>query len=422
MEKPLLAAKKNIIKIVTLKRVRLTCLLLCGLVAWQYFQTKIYIFPEPTPFSGDHLYNPYAGIRNGTWVKGNFHAHSKSWFGLTDGHQSPQDMVNVYRNHGYDVASLSDYHKINNAIYTSGNISVPVYEHGMNLNKVHHLGIGAEKVTFNDVMLWQSNSVKQFFIDQMRQTAPVVCVNHPGLSRGHDTDDLAYLTGYDCMEVLNRHRKYFEHWDAALSAGRPVWILGNDDCHDLVKEDVAKSWNLISVTERTSDNVISAIKRGSSFAVRRTISIENADSLAKWAARNNGNIVQNISTKGHEVFYKFNTIAKQIRLIGQGGNLVRETHNTDSIHYAFTADDTYIRAEIELPEITLYLNPVVRYKGNIPPANYSLAKVDFVFTLLLRLSILIAFFGFIVLIFPELITWLTRPPKKLLRPSYDTNA
>jgi hypothetical protein len=53
---------------------------------------------------------------------------------------------------------------------------------------------------------------------------------HPALLGGHSTADLRQLSGYDGLEVLN-HRvpPATTQWDAALSSGRAVWAMANDD-------------------------------------------------------------------------------------------------------------------------------------------------------------------------------------------------
>jgi hypothetical protein len=74
----------------------------------------------------------------------------------------------------------------------------PEYEQGWNVQKAHRPAIGGDA--------------------------------HPALLGGHSTADLRQLSGYDGLEVLN-HRvpPATTQWDAALSSGRAVWAMANDD-------------------------------------------------------------------------------------------------------------------------------------------------------------------------------------------------
>lgn len=374
---------------------RLFLTFILTLFGYQYFQTKIYHLPEPTPLSGAFLYNPYANIK-GRGLKSNFHVHSHSWLGLTNGKQSGEEILEAYKRLDYDVISISDYHKINPAIYQPDNIAIPAYEHGMNLFKRHYLSIGAEKVSYFDVMLWQNDHIKQFMIEQMNLQSQVVCMAHPGLRSGHSEAAIGKLTGYQCMEVINRGRNYARYWDAALSAGRPVWIMANDDCHDLIKDDYAQSWNLIF-----GDQPIESLRTGRMVAVQRKVTFQHPDSLQQWVQVHRGDILKSVTVTDSMVSWRLNQPVNTIRLIGQSGKLKSEASDTDHIEYLFRSEDTYIRAEIDAGGLMVYLNPVIRYEGRLTPANSNQAAINFEATLLLRVSILLAFLVAIMALFPS---------------------
>lgn len=372
----------------------------CGVICYQYFQTKIYKFPDPTPFQGAYLYNPYENL-NGQWVKANFHAHSKSWFGLTNGHQSGEELVNTYQKFGYDVASISDYHKINNSIYKEDNISIPVYEHGMNLSKVHQLAIGASEVTFFDVMLWQNNSIRQSILNRIKNHAPIVCINHPAMRKGYPIETISKLSGYECLEVLNSSHTFFPHWDSVLSSGKPVWILANDDCHDLKKEKFSIAWNVVNTQAMTENGVLSAIKLGSTIGVRRKPNFSDFDSLLQWSKSNTGQILKGVYTKGTEVAFHFDSTVTHIKLIGQDGKVRVAFTYQDSVAYTFKDHDTYIRAVAETDDVSVYLNPILRYNGKSEVENIALSQVEILPTLLLRMGILLMYSFLIVILFPD---------------------
>jgi hypothetical protein len=374
-------------------------------VGYQYFQVKIYDFPVSKVFKGKELYNPYQH-QSSSWLKANFHAHSKVWMGITNGNQPGDEIVRTYQDYGYDVASLSDYHHINENIYTTGNIAVPVYEHGMNINKQHHLAIGAQEVTYEDVLLWQNDHIKQFLIERMTHNSPIVCICHPGLRNGHNEQGISMLTGYNCMEVLNSGNTYTSYWDAALSAGRPVWMLANDDNHDTKKQNIVISWNLIQAPALTQENVINALKFGNTLGVRRKIPISNLDSLRVWALKNNGNILKRVITKDTTVTYIFTNKVNETTLIGQSGKVIASFKNADSITYTFSEADTYVRVEADTGPLKVYLNPVLRYDGTSAPQNVKLATVNFSKTLLLRITVILLYLTVFQILFPTFLRWL----------------
>lgn len=69
--------------------------------------------------------------------------------------------------------------------------------------------------------------------------------------------------------------------------------------------------------------------------------------------------------------------AAEIRFIGQGGELRGAVQDAKTAAIKLEEHDTYVRTEIENPESTLFLNPVVRYDGmTLPllPAQINAAK------------------------------------------------
>jgi len=63
------------------------CLVVMGLALVPYAWGPVYRFPEPVPFSGTQLWNPYKTL-GGRWQRANLHAHGHAWGGVTSGAQS----------------------------------------------------------------------------------------------------------------------------------------------------------------------------------------------------------------------------------------------------------------------------------------------------------------------------------------------
>jgi hypothetical protein len=345
------------------------------LLAVPYAFAPVYRFPAPMPFSGARLFNPYehAGHR---WQRANLHAHGRAWLGLTNGRQSNDEVVKRYKSLGYSVAGVSNYHRI---AAHDGVTTIPAYEHGYNIGKHHQLAIGARHVDFVDFPIWQSRSHLQFIINRVAATADLVAIVHPESRNAYDDDDLQVLTGYHLIEVFNGKFPHDEAWDAALSSGRAVWGIGNDDNHDLEnRERLGVAWTMINAPSGETPDIVAALKSGRSYAVVRTNETAG-DTLFQGAILAGGTLT--VTTSGEPSEFEF---------IGQNGIVRKTVSDVLSASYDFQPADTYIRTTIRAPRTTMYLNPVVRYDGVLP---HPAATIDTLKTSLLRAAFAVAGVG-----------------------------
>ncbi len=385
--------------------------LLVALASYQYFQIKLYEFPEARPFVGDQFYNPYQHTRS-EWLKGNFHTHAKAWGGITNGAQSGKEVLAAYQGLGYDIPCISDYFSINAEQPLHDASFVPVYEHGINLFKSHRLAIGSTAVSYYDVSLLQNQSIRQYLIERIKQQSPIVAIAHPTMRNSHPLPEFGYLTGYDCLEVLNSGRIATAHWDRALSSGKPVWILANDDCHDTWKNHtIARCWTMVNTGSRHRDSVLQALQQGQTYGVKRMKDASSRQELLA-TARNYENALQSLQVRNDTLTLELNHQANHIKLIGQEGKVLLWVFNQEKVAYALTKQDTYVRAEVYDDAYAYYFNPVVRYNGGVAPTNTMQAQMDVVPTLTLRLLIIYANIVFIFLLYRKAVLRLLRIPQK----------
>lgn len=363
---------------------------LVALVSFQYYQIKFYKFPSPQSFAGEYFYNPYQNIKS-QWLKSNFHAHAIAWNGLTNGAQRGAEVLEAYRQLGYDVPCLSDYFSINSEQEQTDPAFIPVYEHGINIDKSHRLSIGSQKVTFYDVSLFQNQSIKQYLIERLKENAPVVAIAHPTIRNSHPKSMLRYLSGYECLEVLNSSRVATAHWDAALSAGKPVWIIANDDCHDIGKHHkIAKCWTMINANSNHKDSVLSALTSGQSYGVRRLNDHLDRQQILSNTRDGKKNILKSLTVKNNVLEINLRRPAKEIKFIGQQGKVLHWVTYSRGTTYPITDQDTYVRAEVYDQDYQYYFNPIVRYNGQTIPANTMEAHMDVIPTMAFRFLIICA--------------------------------
>jgi hypothetical protein len=338
-------------------------------VAVPYVWSPIYRFPEPTAFSGGHFWNPYEHL-SGSWQRTNLHAHGYAWVGLTNGQQSDDEIVQRYRGLGYSVAGVSDYQRI---AAQHGVETLPIYEHGYNINKRHQLAVGAHSVQWFDFPLWQSLSHQQYVIDKVKAGTDLVALAHPATRDAYTTDDMQRLTSYDLIEVVNGPFSAEDVWDAALSAGHLVWAVANDDTHDLTdSRRTAAGWNMVDAVSTGTPDIVAALGAGRSYAVLRTGAVESAQVTVLKQVNLTDNTLT-VSVNGAESTFNF---------VGQNGAIRKSVKDATAASYALTDADTYVRTVITSPQTILYLNPVIRYNGQSLPKP--MATVDKASTWALR--------------------------------------
>ncbi|MDR1180392.1 MAG: hypothetical protein LBL13_00215, partial [Bacteroidales bacterium] len=350
-------------------------LLLAGFLLMPYFLSPVYHFSQPKSFSGNMYYNPYQQI-DSSWEVCNFHAHSRSWGGLTDGKNTNIDTIfEVYQQMGYSHIGISNYQKITH-IEKENVASIPVYEHGFNIKKRHHLCLGADKVSWLDFFFFQTLNHKQFVLDKLRPTTDFLVINHPKFANGFEESDFSYLSNYDAVEVLNHYRTSISHWDSALSSGYYAVLLADDDMHKLDRMDeTGVNFTVVNTNSLSRYDIIQCLKAGQHYGVKAHLKPnENYQIKAERIARLvHPNILE---MRRDTLFIQLDTMVSVIRFVGEGGKLKDSVTLTKLAQYIFHQTDTYIRIEIEDMDSNLYLfNPVARSENPFP-INSSRADID----------------------------------------------
>lgn len=352
-----------------------TALALGVLLLLPYAFGPFYTFPEPRPFAGAAIHNPYAGW-TGHPQRANLHAHGSAWGGFTSGAQPSATVAQHYRDLGYHVPGISDYQRI---AAHDGVDTLPLYEHGFNLGKYHQLAVGAREVDWFDFPLWQSLSHRQYVIDRVRRKAALVSLNHPDSRDAYGGGALRQLTGYDMIEVVNGPFTAEALWDEALSSGHAVWAVANDDTHDVTDQRrMAVGWNMVDAPSSSDADIIAALRAGRSYAMLRR-----------------GALDRSLSTQLEQVWVDAGTLhvalsgrPSTITFVGQNGAIRKSVDQVTTADYAVAPDDTYVRTVVHAPDTVLFLNPVFRWDGQTWPVRT--ATVNLAWTWTFRAALLAA--------------------------------
>jgi hypothetical protein len=353
-----------------MKALRIIFLLVLTLAIWmavrQYLFCPQFSFVKGKPFSGNKLYNPYAFIDSCDWVKCNFHAHTNAWKGLTNGRGTASDVWRFYDSLGYGVHAVSDYNIINDEFRDRENY-IPAYEHGYNFKKTHELVLGTHEVKWLDYVFPQTLSNKQYILNQLsRETGNVVTLNHPAVTNGFNEDDMNYLGNYHCIEVLNPWGISFHYWDAALSAGKPVFIMGNDDTHNACQLcSIGQYCTWVNVPLVNCKNILTALKTGNAYGMH--IPLIPGEKIEKRIKRLKYDLpaLKKFSVTHDTIEVTITQPAKQILFIGQHGKILKAVGADSKAIYPVGQQDNYVRTAITFPDGTeIFLNPVFRYSGS----------------------------------------------------------
>jgi hypothetical protein len=333
----------------------------------QYVVNPKYNFAEPHAFKGDSLYNPYAGIDSTKWEMANFHVHTRSYGGVTNGADNSNSYLDsIYRYFGYSIIGISDYQKINR-YECSHKWFVPVYEHGFTYYKTHHLVLNAGKVSWLDFLFYQTLNNKQFMVNHLKKdTGVILTIPHPNLRQAYTYYEFRRLSNYNCLEICNNDRQFTFFYDTILSAGHPVFLMADDDAHNLTKiRDGIHCFNLIN-TDLVKDSILHAIKTGRLVGVNFNVNSFRTNEEKKAALQKLPKISE-ITLINNTLSVSLTVPVKAIIFIGQNGIEMKRTADTSSGSYLFRKEDTYIRAEVLCNDSTIYyFNPVFRYNGKHP--------------------------------------------------------
>ena len=334
------------------------------LLILQFVVNTKYTFPKPHPFQGKYIYNPYRNIDSQKWERANFHAHTRKFLDPAKKvARSTFLLDSIYRSFGYNIIGISDYQSINN--YEIGNKwFVPGYEHGYQYYKNHQLVLNAKKICWLDYPFRQTLNNKQFVIDQLKKdTTALIAIVHPAYRQALSNYDFKYLSNYNCLEIANHERLFNEFYDSILSNGHPVFVMADDDSHNMTDiKDICSAYNLTN-TDPIKDSVLKALSTGRSIAVKFNISSykTNEEKRAALAILPEINaIIFNNDT----LSIRINQPIKTIKFIGQDGvEKIRMTNSSVGFCF-FGKEDTYLRTEIECYDGTIYfLNPLIRWDG-----------------------------------------------------------
>ena len=288
--------------------------------------------------------------------------------GITNGKGTAEDVWNAYQKLGYGIHCVSDYEKINATFQDKPNY-ISAYEHGYNLLKTHQLVVGDEDVVGLDYFFPQTQSNKQDLLRRLSANRQnLVIINHPSVRNGYHKEDFAYLSNYHCMEIASPYQRSPTYWDAALSAGKPIFAVANDDIHNIFNSrGIGRFFTFVNTTEINRSKVLDAYKKGRHITIIAADIREESDQARTERLRFKMPVLNSFKFENDSLLVRFSAKPVSVKFIGQSGTLLKTVLNSQVVNYWVKNDDTYLRTEAEFEDGTLmYLNPIFRYSDPQP--------------------------------------------------------
>jgi hypothetical protein len=217
--------------------------------------------------------------------------------------------------------------------------------------KTHQLVLGGKDVEWLEYLFPQTANNKQDILNYLSlDTNSLVILNHPALRNGYSDKELIRLTNFNCMEVLSPYGISEKQWDIVLSAGKPVYIVGNDDIHDIYdKEKVGRMATILNLKNTNQKSVLSALKKGEGYGI---VMGKTQDPFQLPE-------LKRLSIKENKLDLQLSKKAEKIDFIGQNGKLLASFTDSKNAQYELKTSDYYARAKITFENGTqIYLNPV----------------------------------------------------------------
>jgi len=214
--------------------------------------------------------NPFAC--KGNWYKGNLHTHTTN----SDGELSPDEVISLYKQKGYDFLSITDHGKLiySEKLNREGICLIPGEELG---------GAGSELGTwFHLIALNLKEEVvppngedisAQEIINKVREQGGEVILGHPYWC-GVTFQDILPLEGYLGIEVFNSTCLYgigkgesSVQWDDLLARDKQIWGFAFDDAHHYSDQkfhpmDAGKGWIMLKAKSLDRKIIMDSLKKG----------------------------------------------------------------------------------------------------------------------------------------------------------------
>ncbi len=214
-------------------------------------------------------------------LKGALHCHTTR----SDGDFSPEELLRIYYEHGYDFVAITD-HKIYNYKNYAPDLPITVipgfefenvFETENGFRQFHTVCLGPEKEKGN---LYEQDQVipagtaknqeeYQKYLDEIHANGNITFYCHPEYS-GTPSRYFEKMQGDFAFEIYNSGCHTYcdmdtdaNYWEELLGQGKKIFGVATDDCH--MKYEMCKAWVMVNA-DNNVDSILDALKRGAFYS------------------------------------------------------------------------------------------------------------------------------------------------------------
>jgi hypothetical protein len=280
------------------------------------------------------LESPYTS--EGTWLRGNLHAHSTN----SDGDRPPARVVDDYATRGYDFLAISDHDTFTDPDSVDSHADVVL------LPAVEVSDGGPHVLHVDATTAVEPAADRQAVVDSVAADDGIAIPAHPNWKADFahwSQEDLERIDGYPALEIYNGLIETHpgsalatDRWDRLLSAGRRVWGVANDDYHR--PWNVAEGWTVVQAEARTRNAILDALRAGSFYASTGVavtdvtvedgiVAVETADAEAIRLVSDHGVVQQTVDAPRatfhvpEQLVYRSEHTYVRVECVGRGGEM-----------------------------------------------------------------------------------------------------
>ena len=259
------------------------------------------------------IYNPYKFGGN-LKLKGQLHCHTTN----SDGLNAPLEVVNAYKNAGYDFIAITDHNVITNSP------DVPDITFIQSIEESYDLHITAYDVNTMTQAI-NGQDIINFEVSQGKMCS----IAHPNWSeRIIPPHEFVGYYDYNFTEIYNSLMAHYappteKQVDAGLSCGNKFFLLATDDCHNVNNPSMFnRGWVVVNCNANTKSEILYNLQIGNFYA-------------------STGNDL-NVNLTGNIVNAKC-TEPSNIQFIGMNGKVLQSHNNVTNASYFIRGNEMYVR-------------------------------------------------------------------------------
>ena len=228
-------------------------------------------------------------------LKAGLHTHTTN----SDGKFTPEEIIEMYKNEGFDVLTFTDHRRTNKVSEYDGKgmtliSGIELHPVGPRNSPWHILAVGVPE-DFQHT----HPATGQEAVDRANEAGAAVFCAHPYWC-GLTSAEVNTLQGIEGIEVYNAScriigRQYnMQCWDELLDMGRKFNAIAVDDIH--WDYDIFRGYTMILAEDKSLPSLMKALKEGRYYSTRgplfHSITFENKILRAEFSEAVSVNVVQ----------------------------------------------------------------------------------------------------------------------------------